>query len=199
MPAIADPPARQARKQRTRELLIAAGMRLFAQRGIAAVRMGDIARAARVAHGTVFLHFRTRDELLAVIIKQYAGAAALRIRELVEEKADLRHVLAAHLRGLAEMEPFYTRLIMEGPSLSPVARTALLGIQSAVATHLAAAVDRGVRDGSLRTLPREMLFNTWLGLVNHYVTNRDLFAPRKSVLTELGPKLMTYFLSLLKP
>lgn len=199
MPAVAELPPREARKQRTREVLIAAALRLFARRGIAAVRMGDIARAARVAHGTVFLHFRTRDELVAVIIKEYAGSAAMRIRELVEEQADIRHVLAAHLRGLAEMEPFYARLILEAPSLSPVARTALLGIQSAVSTHLAEAVDRGVRAGTLRPLPREMLFNTWLGLVNHYVANRDLFAPGKSVLTELGPKLITYFLSILKP
>lgn len=195
---LSTPRPRAEQKERTRNRLIRAARTVFARKGVAA-KMSDIARSARVAHGTVFLHFESRDQLLAEVIKQFAGAAALRIRELVEEKAGVRQILAAHLRGLAEMEPFYARLVMEGPGLSPVARTALLGIQSAVSTHLAEAMEVEIRGGRVRRLPLDLLFNTWLGLVNHYVANRDLFAPGGSVLESRGASLIEYFMQLLKP
>jgi len=192
-------PARRVdQKQQTRRRLVEVGSRLFIRRG-AAVRMDDVARAAQVAHGTVFLHFRTRDQLLAAVIKAFAGRAALRIRELVHEGAGVRDVLQAHLEGLGEGEAFYARLVMEGALLPAVARTALLGIQSAVSLHLSEATQREVRAGRLRRLPPDLVFNTWLGLVNHYVVNRDLFAPGASVLKRHGARLIAYFLTLLKP
>jgi AcrR family transcriptional regulator len=161
--------------------------------------MDDVARAARVAHGTAFVHFKTRDQFLAAVIKEYADRTALRIKALADEDASVREVLQAHLRGLSEMEAFYARLATEGASLSPPARSALLGIQSAVSTHLAEAMQREMHAGLVRPLPADLVFNTWIGLVNHYVVNRDLFAPGASVLERRGGMLIEYFLALLKP
>jgi len=51
--------------------------------------------------------------------------------------------------------------------------------------------------GRIRRLPVHLLFNTWVGLVHHYLINRDLFAPKGSVLRKHGPVLLTYFLDLI--
>lgn len=182
-------------KRQTRERIVRAGVRLFSRKG-AALRMGDVARACRVAHGTVFVHFKTRDQLLLAVIKECGGRAALRIRDLVDGGAGVRHVLEAHLQGLAEMEELYARLLVEGATLAPIARSALLGIQSAVSAHLAQAMEHEAQQ--FRRLPPDLVFNTWLGLVNHYVVNRDLFAPGASVLKLRGPTLIEHFLNLLK-
>jgi hypothetical protein len=40
------------------------------------------------------------------------------------------------------------------------------------------------------------LFNTWIALIHHYLVNRDLFAPRRSVVRAKGRELVDHFLSL---
>jgi len=44
-----------------------------------------------------------------------------------------------------------------------------------------------------------LLFNTWLGLIHHYLGNRDLFAPGHSVVERHGSMLLDHFVGLLAP
>ncbi|MBT3221822.1 MAG: helix-turn-helix transcriptional regulator [Proteobacteria bacterium] len=98
--------SRQEKKQQTRALLLEVALRLFEERGVNATKTIDVAKAAGVPHGTVFAHFSTRDELVAAVVGQCGKKIAWRVRELAEEGATVREVLAAHLAGLAEHEAF---------------------------------------------------------------------------------------------
>lgn len=188
---------RSRQKKATSERLIASAYRRFCRDGIAATRVTDVAAAASVSHGTAFVHFSTRDELVAAVIKRYGGRIALRLHELAASRAGLRDVLRAHLDGLNEHEKFYARLVVETPSLGKTARTMLIGIQSAISTHMAAAADRDRAEGLIRAVPSSFLFNLWIGLVHHYITNRDLFAPGSSVLERRGREMIDQFMTLL--
>jgi len=189
---------RERQKAKTRARLVEAALTLFAERGILATRTADVATAARVSHGAVFVHFPTRDDLVAAVIEELGTRVTRRLHELTERKAGVRQILTAHLAGLQEFETLYTRLITEGPVLPPFARSTLVGIQSAIAFHLADAVTRETRSGSLKKMPLPMLFNTWLGLVHHYLVNRDLFAPGEFVLARRGKDLVKHFMKLVK-
>lgn len=191
--------ARSRQRQDTRERLIQHAHRLFARRGIGVTRMTDVARAAKVAHGTVFLHFPTRDDLLAAVIQRYGGALAARVHQLAAEQPTVRDVLAAHLAGLRAHEDFYHRLVTEPRDVGKAARTTLLAIQSAVSVHLGEAQAREVAAGTLRRVPLALLFNTWVGLLNHYVSHRELFAPDESVLDRWGTVLLNHYVGLLRP
>ncbi len=52
------------RGRRTRERLIVAARQVFEERGFDATRMGDIAAAAGVSHGTVYTWFPTKEDAL---------------------------------------------------------------------------------------------------------------------------------------
>lgn len=52
------------RGRRTRERLVAAAREVFEERGFDATRMGDIAAAAGVSHGTVYTWFPTKEDAL---------------------------------------------------------------------------------------------------------------------------------------
>ena len=43
---------------------MAAAREVFAERGFAGTRMGDLADAAGVAHGTVYTYFDTKEDVL---------------------------------------------------------------------------------------------------------------------------------------
>jgi len=190
---------RSERKQQTRRLLIDTAIDLMAERGITDTRTIDVAERAGVAHGTVFVHFPTREDLIDAVVGEHADRIAGRLHELAGGGVTVRDVLAAHLRGLAEHEAFHARLVMEGPLLPPYARATLLGIQSAISGHLAQAAEQGMAAGVVRRMPVHLLFNTWLGLVHHYLVNRALFAPGGSVVERWGPTLLDHYMGLIGP
>ena len=57
-----------ARGQATRDKLVAAAREVFAERGFAGTRMGDLADAAGVAHGTVYTYFDTKEDVLLAVL-----------------------------------------------------------------------------------------------------------------------------------
>ena len=56
------------RGRRTRERLIVAARAVFEERGFDGTRMGDIATAAGVSHGTVYTWFPTKEDALHAVV-----------------------------------------------------------------------------------------------------------------------------------
>jgi AcrR family transcriptional regulator len=191
--------ARTTQKVATRERLVATAYRLFARDGILATPTASVAAAAGVAHGTVFVHFPTRDDLVSAVIEEYTVRIAERMRQLaLQAPPTLQAGLQAHVAAIQEQEAFYARLVTERPMLPAVARSRLLVLQSAIAYYFGQAIESEKRAGRLRAMPFALLFNTWLGLLHHYVCNPDLFAAGASVLADRGPTLVAHFLNLVR-
>ncbi len=55
---------RRGQGSETRERLLEAGLAVFAERGYHAARVDDIVRAAETSHGTFYLYFANKEELL---------------------------------------------------------------------------------------------------------------------------------------
>jgi len=192
-------PRRSEQKRLTRARILEAAYRLFSRNGLGATTTLEVAKRAKVSHGLIFAHFATRETLVTAVVAEFSERVVVRIHDLVEAGASLREVLAAHLEGLSRHEAFYARLVTEGPSLPSTARATLIGIQSATAFHIAAAAEREMAASQIRRVPIPLLFNTWIGLVHHYLVNRDLFAPGESVLERRGAELLEHYLGLLAP
>ena len=190
-------PVRQQQKMQTRRRLIDIAFNEFSRNGVATTRTVDIAHGAGVAHGTVFVHFPTREELIIEVIGEFGIKVAERMHELAKAGKGVRAVLEAHLKGLEEYEDFYAHLISELNELPREAHTALIGIQSAISFHLFEAAHKGMSLGIIKSMPAHFLFNTWVGLLHHYLQNRELFAPNGSVIKNKGPELLDHFMNLI--
>src|SRR5438309_1005608 len=108
---------RQEQKAATRDRLVTAAMALFARKGIVQTTTADIAKSIRMSHGVVFLHFPKRDDLVIAVIDEFGRRLAVEFRQALEQDLGLRAVLRAHLRVLADFEPFYARLVPEAELL----------------------------------------------------------------------------------
>ena len=62
-----DPPRERADKH---ELILEAAISVFAEKGFHGARIADIARAAGVADGTIYLYFRNKDDVLLTIFEE---------------------------------------------------------------------------------------------------------------------------------
>src|SRR5436190_16345540 len=69
------------RSQATRDALIAAARKLFAERGYAAVGTEEIVRTAGVTRGALYHHFNGKRELLEAVYEQVEVELTQRIAE----------------------------------------------------------------------------------------------------------------------
>jgi TetR/AcrR family fatty acid metabolism transcriptional regulator len=99
------PPARAdgARADKA-ALILAAATRVFAQRGFFSAQVADIAREAGVAAGTVYLYFKSKDDLLVSIFDRTMREAIDEGRAALTALADplerLRRIAELHLERL---------------------------------------------------------------------------------------------------
>ncbi len=187
---------RKKQKSETRKKLIEAAFVQLAK-GLIAARTSDIASAAGVSHGTFFVHFPTREVFLQVVIEEFGVRVSKRLHELASKNGSLREVLEAHVDGLSEFEPFYSRLVSECSMLPEGVRNAMIMIQSAISFHISIAAEKEMQKGIIRSFPIHMLFNIWIGLIHYYLTNKDLFAPNESVLKRYGKELVNHYMTLI--
>jgi len=182
---------RQLQKQETRRRLIDATYQVICDRGMLNTRVSDIAQAAGVSHGTVFVHFESLEELIAEVVAEYGGRIARRTHELASQSAGLEELLRAHLAGIGEYEPFYTQLVMESRLLPQAVRDVWIGIQSAISFHFSQIAGRELPGADMA-----LLFNTWMGLVHYYLANGDLFAPEGRVIPRYADTLVAFYMKL---
>jgi TetR/AcrR family fatty acid metabolism transcriptional regulator len=87
-----------------RELILRAATRVFARNGYFNSKVADIARAADVADGTVYLYFKSKEEILHSIFDQNMSDAIASGRELIRMLSDprekLRRIAKLHLERL---------------------------------------------------------------------------------------------------
>jgi AcrR family transcriptional regulator len=66
---------RQKRKLETRNLLIEAGLRLFAERGLELATLDDVAQSAGFTKGAIYRQFPSKGAFLLALFEQYAAVA----------------------------------------------------------------------------------------------------------------------------
>jgi TetR/AcrR family fatty acid metabolism transcriptional regulator len=97
-------PARPGPAADRRDAILAAAIRVFARRGFFGAQVADVARAAGVAAGTVYLYFRSKDDLLVSIFGRTMAEAIAAGRAALAGETDpvenLRHLARLHLGRL---------------------------------------------------------------------------------------------------
>ena len=188
---------RSRQKDLTRARLLEAAGRLVCAQGFLAFRTLDLARAAEVSHGTVFVHFPTREALLVALVEERLAAVLRSIHARLESGADIGTLLRQHLEGLAPHEELYSWLVREQSGLPQELADALAGVNSTLSWHLTQAAARGRAAGTIKDVPDHFLFNCWIGLVHHYLANPGHFAPGASVIQTRGEELVRNFMNII--
>jgi len=118
-----------------RDRILKAAIKVFAKNGFYATRVSDIARAAGVADGTIYLYFKNKEDVLITIFAEGIGQLLTilqdvaesderfetRIRQIVElqlglleEQRDLAEVITVNLRQSSRLlKQYATPLFME--------------------------------------------------------------------------------------
>lgn len=151
MPKKKDPPPPEGKRER----ILDAAVKVFAAEGFYNAKVSQIAQAAGVADGTIYLYFKSKDDLLINLFEDRmervnanlrdaistASSAIDRLRrivklhlQLVEQNRDMAEVISVELRQSSKFIREYAN-----PKFAEFLRT------------IAAAVVEGQRSGELRS------------------------------------------------
>ncbi len=156
---------RADRRAERRQAILAAALKEFSARGFAAARLDDIADAAGIAKGTIYLYFRDKEALFQDLILSEMGpvvatletalAVDLPVRAVAERAVEL---FVREIYGTSRRE--IIRLILsEGPRFPQLAdfyyREVLSRIIAAVRALLRRALERGeLRNDAIIRFPQ---------------------------------------------
>ncbi len=97
-----------------RERILAAAERIFAQRGFFHARVSEIAREAGVADGTIYLYFKSKDDLLISLFESRMERVVVTLGAAIERAGPRpRDRLVAFLDT-------YAHMVVDNPALAEV-------------------------------------------------------------------------------
>lgn len=187
---------RQVQKEETRLHILETAYRIYAEEGFSATT-NQIARAASVSHGTIFVHFPTVENLIVCLLEGFNAEINGQLHILSEKNESLETFLEEHINVLIRYEAFYKRLISEINVLPQEAKFVFINMQSVVSFHLNQVIDRCKNEKTIKEIPMHIIFNSWLGLVHYYLINSYLFT-EGSILTEYKVELISNYIKLIE-
>ena len=90
------------------------------------VTLYSLAKSINISHGALFVHFKTREELILSVVEKFGDRLASELGRRFMDDMKLKDLLQAHLEVLSEFEDFYLRLISESQSLPLKIRLCLI-------------------------------------------------------------------------
>lgn len=106
-------PTSETKSERRAEILSAA-VRVFAEKGFDTATMRDVADAVGTRPGSLYHHFRSKDELLRELLHEYFEQGLRMTRELISQNKDAALVLRDSLEALLRYvlrRPLETKIV----------------------------------------------------------------------------------------
>lgn len=180
-----------------RERIIAAAARFFGEKGYHNTTTAEVAEAAGVAAGTIYIYFSSKEDLLVAVFEEFLDRHMTRLREGVGQEsgpeAKLRRLVVLGLQ-LMEENPdsariFLSQLRQSTAMIKTVAKRSSRAYRSIIEDIL----DEGIRTGVFRAMNTRavaaMLFGSFQNLVLDWVADDCSYR-----LTDLAEEATAYIL-----
>ena len=156
--------------------IIDAAVRVFARNGYYNSRVSDIAREAGIASGTIYLYFRTKDDILVTLFREKMAGFVAGLRKAISAEPDavarLRRLVALHFQIL-EGDPDLAEVVQvelrQGHKFFRGASAAEVGAYFAL---ISSVLEEGVASGAFRKeLPIKVATKVLFGAVDQVATS----------------------------
>jgi TetR/AcrR family fatty acid metabolism transcriptional regulator len=184
-------------KELTRERILEAAERLFAEKGFHETAMDEIVRASKVSKGGVYFHFPSKEELFFALLDKLADALQREVqREITRRRgavAKIQGALEVVLRTLTSQRHLAQIILRQGHGLGPSFERKRLEIYSRFARLIKENLDEALAEGSIPPINTEITAYAWLGAINELVL-RWIYTGQPDPLTQTLPTLQELFL-----
>ena len=156
--------------------IIDAAVRVFARKGYYNARVSDIAKEAGIAAGTIYLYFRTKDDILVTLFREkmteFVGTVRKAIADEPDAVAKLRRLIHLHfelLEGRPELAEVVQVEQRQGQKFFRGASSQEIGAYFAL---IGSVLDEGVAEGRFRSsLPVKVATKMLFGAMDQMATS----------------------------
>jgi TetR/AcrR family fatty acid metabolism transcriptional regulator len=179
--------------------ILGAAVRVFARKGYFASRVADVAKAAGIADGTIYLYFRTKDDILVSLFDQvmaeHLAAARQEVAGLDGAPARLRAIAERHLRLLGGNRDLAVVFQVELRQSTKFMERFTASWLKDYFDVVQGVIERGQREGSIRKeLPRKVAAKAFFGALDEMVTSWVL-SRKDYELSQLAGPVVELFLT----
>lgn len=156
--------------------IIEAAIRVFARSGYYNSRVSDIAREAGIASGTIYLYFRTKEEILVTLFREKMAAFVAHLRQEIAGEADpvarLRRLVTLHFSVLEQSPALAEVVQVELRQGQKFFRGASAHEVSAYFELIGSILEEGVATGRFRPdLPVKVATKVLFGAMDQVATS----------------------------
>jgi AcrR family transcriptional regulator len=176
-------PKRVRRPEARPDQIIDAALAVFAEKGFSASRVEDVARAAGLSKGAVYLYFDSKEALFEALVRRFAERVVAATARLIEAgaaedpagalRAAYQHMFALLADPAVSAPP---RLVLAEaqrfPSIALLYRREVIAIGERVIGEL---ISRAAERGHFRAVPRDAALRAMLGPMIAHVLLSHVF------------------------
>jgi TetR/AcrR family fatty acid metabolism transcriptional regulator len=172
--------------------IIEAAVRVFARKGYYNSRVSDIAREAGIAAGTIYLYFKTKDDILVTLFRDKMADFVDTVRKAIAVEPDA----ASKVRRLVSL---HFRILEDNPDLAEVVQVELRQGQKffrgassqeigAYFALIGSVLEEGVAEGRFRSgLPVKVATKMLFGAMDQVATSWVLGRRGYQLVDTAGP------------
>lgn len=156
-------PKWERRKEARPQELLAAALDLFVERGFAATRLDDVAKAAGVSKGTLYLYFSSKEDLFKAVVREsiipLIGEAEGMIGEFEGTSEELFRTMMTtwwQNMGMTKLSGLPKLMMAEAGNFPELARFYQEEVVNRGERLVATMLERGVQRGEIRSFDLEV-------------------------------------------
>ncbi|MBW1917745.1 MAG: TetR/AcrR family transcriptional regulator [Deltaproteobacteria bacterium] len=146
--------------------IIAAAKQVIAAKGFAATTMDEIAEAAQIAKGTIYLYFKSKDDLFQAVIFSIMKNLVAQVQEIRASfrppREKIHQILKVMLENLEAEQAFFRVYVSEFPCLLPRpadGTTTVIDLDQDFVAAIAAVLAEGMQTGDfISQEPRKVAY-----------------------------------------
>lgn len=186
------------RDEEKRKNILDSATKVFADKGFADTKIQDIANESGVAHGTIYLYFKSKDDLFTSIFQEnlaelisYIGSE---IQKETSSESKFRRMISLQL-DIIESNPDLTKLILiEFPRTGNFLNSGNIDVLSDYIDLIGNLLDEGIKEGTFSTGIRTEIAATMIYASMQGVATRWLLDGMGYSLKEIETEIADFLL-----
>ncbi|RLD57980.1 MAG: hypothetical protein DRJ01_13175 [Bacteroidetes bacterium] len=188
---------RLIQKRKTRKLILKTAKNIFITNGFINTTTVEVAKKASIAHGTLFLHFKTKDILILEIFDEILENINNEIQQIIVKTGKLEEILARYLDLIQQQESFFSVIARELPFYSPELRRKILFRDSIIRSYFHKIISKGIETGIYRKVDVSSAVTYLFGAINYYLSFKTIYITEGSVIGKFKDSIIKTFIQLL--
>jgi len=184
---------KDADKEKTRRAILSAARKLFLKNNYSSTSISDIAAEAGIAKGTIYLYFKSKDEIFCNIMREFSSSGHDRMRKVLASNASEIDKIRAFIREkmsfcISNQDMFCLilseRTIIKRMQYEDI-QTGLKMMHEAEKTFLRDIIESGQKTGRIKKLNSEIgaliIIGTLNSVIFNWMTDRQKVSPKKYI------------------